>query len=66
MIGKEEICLALFKDRNRDNFFVNTSFDLVDANKKRSIDFRDFVLALNVIHPNSPHEDKVDFCIQAL
>nr|KJB37659.1 hypothetical protein B456_006G214700 [Gossypium raimondii] len=36
-------------------------FDLFDANKKGVIDFADFVRALNVFHPNTSQEDKINF-----
>ncbi|KAJ0961807.1 hypothetical protein J5N97_029635 [Dioscorea zingiberensis] len=64
MISKEEFHLALFKDRKRENLFVNRIFDLFDVKKCGLIDFGDFVRALNVFHPNAPHEDKVDFAFK--
>ncbi|XP_028549777.1 calcineurin B-like protein 1 [Dendrobium catenatum] len=36
-------------------------FELFDVKQKGVIDFVDFVLSLNVFHPNAPHDDKVDF-----
>ncbi|KAM0934216.1 putative EF-hand domain-containing protein [Dioscorea sansibarensis] len=64
LVSKEDFHLAFFKDRKRGNIFVNRIFDLFDVKRNGAIDFEDFVRALNVFHPNAPHEDKVDFAFK--
>ncbi|KMZ65562.1 Calcineurin B-like protein 01 [Zostera marina] len=61
LINKEEFQLALFKNQKKENFFANRIFDVFDVDKKGVIDFGDFVRALNIFHPNAPHENKVNF-----
>ncbi|KAH1089657.1 hypothetical protein J1N35_016914 [Gossypium stocksii] len=61
LISKEEFRLALFHNNKKKNIFTDRIFDLFDANKKGVIDFADFVRALNVFHPNTSHEDKINF-----
>uniref|UniRef100_A0A453A7V2 Calcineurin B-like protein n=2 Tax=Aegilops tauschii subsp. strangulata TaxID=200361 RepID=A0A453A7V2_AEGTS len=60
LIHKEEFQLALFEKRT-DNLLASRIFDLFDIKKRGFIDFVDFVLALNIFHPNIPMEDKIDF-----
>ncbi|KHG29541.1 Calcineurin B-like protein 1 [Gossypium arboreum] len=57
----EEFRLALFHNNKKKNIFTDRIFDLFDANKKGVIDFADFVRALNVFHPNTSQEDKINF-----
>ncbi|KZV52408.1 calcineurin B-like protein 01 [Dorcoceras hygrometricum] len=58
---QEELQLALFKNRKKENLFANRIFDLFDVKRKGLIDFGDFVRSLNVFHPNAPQEDKINF-----
>ncbi|KAG6407530.1 hypothetical protein SASPL_130522 [Salvia splendens] len=61
LINKEDLQLALFKNRKKENIFANLIFDLFDVKQKGVIDFGDFVRSLNVFHPNALQEDKINF-----
>lgn len=61
LINKEELQLALFKNRKTENLFANRIFELFDVKRKGVIDFGDFVRSLNVFHPNASQEDKINF-----
>ncbi|KAG6405350.1 hypothetical protein SASPL_132939 [Salvia splendens] len=43
LINKEDLQLALFKNRKKENIFANRIFDLFDVKQKGVIDFGDFV-----------------------
>ncbi|XP_074357984.1 calcineurin B-like protein 1 [Apium graveolens] len=61
LINKEELQLALFKNKKKENLFANRIFELFDVKRKGVIDFDDFVRSLNVFHPNASREDKINF-----
>lgn len=61
LINKEELQLALFKNKKKENLFANRIFELFDVKRKGVIDFGDFVRSLNVFHPNASQEDKINF-----
>ena len=61
LISKEEFQLAIFNNKSKENLFTSRIFDLFDVKGRGVIDFSDFVRALNVFHPNSPEEVKIDF-----
>ncbi|KAL6548009.1 Calcineurin B-like protein 1 [Orobanche hederae] len=58
---REELQLALFKNKKKENLFANRIFDLFDVKQKGVIDFGDFVRSLSVFHPNASIEDKTNF-----
>ncbi|KAJ4811621.1 Calcineurin B-like protein [Rhynchospora pubera] len=61
LISKEEFQLALFKNSQKENLFANRIFELFDLKHRGAIDFSDFVRSLNVFHPNTSVDEKVNF-----
>ncbi|GLT63672.1 hypothetical protein SLA2020_362180 [Shorea laevis] len=61
LIHKEELQLALFRNKNRRNLFADRIFDLFDVKRTGVIDFGEFVRSLGVFHPDAPVADKIAF-----
>lgn len=61
LISKEELHLAIFNNKKKDNLFASRIFDMFDVKQKGAIDFGDFVRSLSVFHPEASQEDKIDF-----
>ncbi|CAK9319157.1 unnamed protein product [Citrullus colocynthis] len=59
LIHKEELRLAIFKNVNERNLFLDRIFDLFDANKSGRIGFGEFVRTMSVFHPNTPKAVKI-------
>ncbi|KAI3454132.1 hypothetical protein Pfo_010795 [Paulownia fortunei] len=63
-LHKEELQLALFGTACGQNLFLDRVFHIFDRKRTGAIDFEEFVLSLNVFHPNAPVEDKIEFAFK--
>ncbi|KAM0023893.1 putative EH domain, EF-hand domain, EF-hand domain pair protein [Helianthus debilis subsp. tardiflorus] len=61
LIHKEQLQLALFNNRNKQNFFADRIFHVFDLKRDGVIDFEEFVRSLGVFHPNALVDDKITF-----
>ncbi|KAK7381747.1 hypothetical protein VNO80_00294 [Phaseolus coccineus] len=61
LIHKEELTLALLKTTTGENLFLDRVFDVFDEKRNGVIEFEEFVHALNIFHPCTPSEKKIDF-----
>ncbi|RCV26054.1 hypothetical protein SEVIR_5G221500v4 [Setaria viridis] len=64
LIHKEEFHVALFRNKKKQNLFVDRLFDLFDQKGNGVIEFGEFVRSLSVFHPGAPEEQKAAFAFK--
>ncbi|KAF8670882.1 hypothetical protein HU200_050147 [Digitaria exilis] len=64
LIHKEEFHRALFRNKMKQNLFVDRVFELFDKKRNGVIEFGEFVRSLSVFHPDAPEEQKVAFAFK--
>ncbi|KAH6790850.1 calcineurin B-like protein 10 [Perilla frutescens var. frutescens] len=64
LIHKEELQLALFATASGENVILDRVFNLFDLKRNGVIDLEEFVLALNVFHPNASAKEKSEFAFK--
>ncbi|KAJ8764817.1 hypothetical protein K2173_010282 [Erythroxylum novogranatense] len=61
LISKEEFWIGLFRINKKQSLLADRIFQLFDFKHDGVIDFEEFVLSLNVFHPEAPQAEKVAF-----